>query len=303
MLGWIQTILIGLMKSVFGIDGSGGVPTAPTAALATNTTQIATTAFVLANPGTPSVVTVAGEAADATCFLVFVTAATGDLGVKTNASLAFDSTTGIVSFLSGIRATSAASGTIAQIIKGAASRSVALLNLQTSAGASLGNVGGCIFDDFADASTTHTDGTFDVLSTHTTVANTLAVNGDKIEFDATLVVVGHAISTDQVQVTFGGITIFDSTARNYAVGATINIRGRIIRATATTCRATVEFFPAGSATILGFEQITYTAEATLTGMTLTGTNILAIQVAATGTNSASGDVKLTMCSVDLIPAA
>lgn len=42
----------------------------------------------------PTTITVANEAADATCFPLFVTAATGDLGPKTNAALIFDSTTG-----------------------------------------------------------------------------------------------------------------------------------------------------------------------------------------------------------------
>lgn len=201
-----------------------------------------------------------------------------------------------------VRIAKPSASSISLIAKGTASRTVPLLQLQTSAGASLGNVGGCIFDDFADTATTHVDGTFDVLCTHTTVANTLAINGDKIEFDCTLKVVGHAISTDQIKVLFAGIEIFDSTALNFAVGATIRIVGQIMRASATTCRAIVSFLPAGSATILGFEQIIYTPEATLTGLTLTATNILLIKAAATGTNSASGDVTLVMNSVDVIPA-
>ena len=48
---------------------------------------LATTTYV------PTTITVANEAADATCFPLFVTAATGDLGPKTNAGLLFDSTT------------------------------------------------------------------------------------------------------------------------------------------------------------------------------------------------------------------
>lgn len=41
-------------------------------------------------------VTVANEATDTTCFPLFVTAATGDLGPKTNAGLAFNSNTGLL---------------------------------------------------------------------------------------------------------------------------------------------------------------------------------------------------------------
>lgn len=46
--------------------------------------------------GTATAVTVADEAADTTCFPLFVTAATGDLGPKTNAGLTFNSSTGLL---------------------------------------------------------------------------------------------------------------------------------------------------------------------------------------------------------------
>ena len=43
--------------------------------------------------GTPTAITVANEATDETCFPLFVTAATGDLGPKSNAGLTFNSAT------------------------------------------------------------------------------------------------------------------------------------------------------------------------------------------------------------------
>ena len=46
--------------------------------------------------GTATAVTVANEATDETCFPLFVTAATGDLGPKSNASLTFNSSTGVL---------------------------------------------------------------------------------------------------------------------------------------------------------------------------------------------------------------
>lgn len=55
--------------------------------------------------GTATLVTVANEASGSTCFLGFFTAATGDLGAKTNSNLAFDSSTGIVTFGSSIKFT------------------------------------------------------------------------------------------------------------------------------------------------------------------------------------------------------
>lgn len=48
--------------------------------------------------GVPTTITVADEAADTSCYLAFFTAATGDLGPKTNANLTFDSSTGIATF-------------------------------------------------------------------------------------------------------------------------------------------------------------------------------------------------------------
>lgn len=46
--------------------------------------------------GVPTTITVADEAADATSFIAFFTAATGDLGPKTNANLTFNASTGVL---------------------------------------------------------------------------------------------------------------------------------------------------------------------------------------------------------------
>ena len=44
--------------------------------------------------GTPTDITVADESSDTTCFPLFATAATGDLGPKTGSNLTFNSSTG-----------------------------------------------------------------------------------------------------------------------------------------------------------------------------------------------------------------
>jgi hypothetical protein len=46
--------------------------------------------------GVPTQITVANEASDTTCFPLFVTAATGDLGPKTNAGLSYNSSTSVL---------------------------------------------------------------------------------------------------------------------------------------------------------------------------------------------------------------
>ncbi len=70
-------------------------------------------ASITGNAGTSTVatnVTVADEATDTTCFLNFTTAATGNLGVKTNANMTFNSNTGVVTFASSVLTTTDING-------------------------------------------------------------------------------------------------------------------------------------------------------------------------------------------------
>lgn len=193
-------------------------------------------------------------------------------------------------------------GNIGWVFVGLVSRTQSILQLQTSAGASLGNVGGVIFDHFATVSTTHTDGTFDTIYSDTTVANTLAINGDKITFDYVLTLVTHTTNTAQIKLAFGGIGIFDSGAITIAATAGARLTGYIIRVTSTTCRAVVTLELFGSATLVGGSVQTYTSDGTLTGMTLTGTNILLLTAASAGTGAASGDISGVMGTIACMPS-
>lgn len=60
--------------------------------------------------GVPTTITVANEATDTTCFVAFFTAATGDLGPKTNANMTFNSNTGVVTFASSVLTTTDING-------------------------------------------------------------------------------------------------------------------------------------------------------------------------------------------------
>lgn len=82
--------------------GSTNVTLPTSGTLATTTTPAAT-------------ITVANEAADTTCFPVFVTAATGDLGPKSNASLTFNSSTGALGASSFSGAGTGLTGTAASL--------------------------------------------------------------------------------------------------------------------------------------------------------------------------------------------
>lgn len=68
------------------ISGNAATATAATSATSAASATVSTTS------------TIANEASDATCFFNFVTAATGDLPLKTNANAGFDSSTGIATF-------------------------------------------------------------------------------------------------------------------------------------------------------------------------------------------------------------
>lgn len=85
-----------------------------------------------------SSVTVANEATDTTCFPLFVTAATGDLGPKTNAGLTFNSNSGLLGATALSSASSlslgAASGTTGSIIFNGTTSGVVTLKVADVAG-------------------------------------------------------------------------------------------------------------------------------------------------------------------------
>lgn len=60
--------------------------------------------------GVPTTITVANEATDTSCFIAFFTAATGDLGPKTNVNMTFDSSTGIITLASSVLTTTDING-------------------------------------------------------------------------------------------------------------------------------------------------------------------------------------------------
>lgn len=60
--------------------------------------------------GTASAITVANEATDTSCYLLFATAATGDLGPKSNANLTFNSSTGVLTSASLVATTADING-------------------------------------------------------------------------------------------------------------------------------------------------------------------------------------------------
>ncbi len=170
------------------------------------------------------------------------------------------------------------------IVKGAASRTATLLQLQTSAGGLLGNVGGTIFTDYADGASTSTDGTFDTLYTHTTVANTFANNGDTLRGRVALTLIGSATATREIKLVFAGVTLLDTTALTDASNANVVIDYTIIRVSATVVRYAV------TVDAPGLSAVVPPSVGEVTGLTLTGTNILKVTGAAAGTGALAADI-------------
>lgn len=86
----------------------GNVTSIPHGNLVSYTSSAAGLVFVA--PTSALTVTVADEATDTSCFINFTTAATGDLGIKSNANLTFNSNTGVLTSASAVLTTADING-------------------------------------------------------------------------------------------------------------------------------------------------------------------------------------------------
>jgi len=86
----------------------GNVTSIPHGNLVSYTSSAAGLVFVA--PTSALTVTVANEATDTSCFINFTTAATGDLGIKSNANLTFNSNTGVLTSASAVLTTADING-------------------------------------------------------------------------------------------------------------------------------------------------------------------------------------------------
>jgi hypothetical protein len=93
------TTSLELLGVISDETGTGALVFATSPTLVTPLLGTPTSGTLTNCTGLPSIV-VANEATDTTCFLLFATAATGELGPKTNANLAFNSNTGVLSLTS-----------------------------------------------------------------------------------------------------------------------------------------------------------------------------------------------------------
>ncbi len=161
-------------------------------------------------------------------------------------------------------------------------------------------LGGTYFDHYADAGNTHTDGvTYDSLYSDTTAANTLATNGDKLKAEYAGIFVSSATATREIQVLFGGTVILDTGALTTSAADSWDINVLIIRESSTVVRCQATINVSTSTGTGGFTDTTYTR---ITGLTLTGTNILLIQAVSGGVGAAANDIVAKLGTVMYFPA-
>lgn len=161
---------------------------------------------------------------------------------------------------------------------------VAAHTLAVWAGASTdnANVGGVIFDNFADVSV---GGAETDIYSHTSAASILGANGEKLValYAGNFVTVGTELT--QLKVYFGGTAIWDSTGLAPATGTTSwTVNVTIIRVSSTVVRYAVQLTTSGAS---GF---VYNTVGELTGLTLSSTNILKITGTSSGVGSGVGDI-------------
>lgn len=153
-----------------------------------------------------------------------------------------------------------------------------------------------LFDHYTDVgngTTVETD-----LYTDTLVANQFLNNGDKVDAEYGGLFVSHATATRELKVYFAGTVILDTGALTTALTTpTWKINVFLIRVSATVIRYAVDLETNGLTTR------TYTNVGELTGLTLSGANILKITGQAGGVGAASNDIVAKLGNVRYRPAA
>lgn len=166
---------------------------------------------------------------------------------------------------------------------------------QGGTGATTQNFPSTLFNHFADAGNT-TTGETDLYS-DTTVAGQLSTNGDKLYAEYAGIFVSSATATRQLRAYFGGTLIFDSGALSISAGSdAFQIDVTIIRESSTVVRCSV------IATTAGASLNVYDNYTRVTGLTLSGTNILKITGQAAGVGAATNDIVAKLGFVQFIPA-
>lgn len=153
-----------------------------------------------------------------------------------------------------------------------------------------------LFNHFADqgnGTTVETD-----LYSDTIPAGQLAINGDKLSGMYGGIFVASATATREIKVYFGGSAIFDSGALSISAGSDAwAVYAEVIRDSSTSVRCIVTMSTTGAAINA------YCAYTSVTGLTLTNTQILKITGQAAAVGAASNDIVAKQSYVEFRGAA
>lgn len=170
-----------------------------------------------------------------------------------------------------------------------------LIRTATGTTSKMSTVGGKIKEYFTDAGNTTTTETD--LYSYTTEAGLLSTNGTNIQSEFGGIFVSSATATRQIRLYFGGTAIFDTGALTVSLSSQWTLYATIIRVSSTVIRYMVSMTTEGAALAA------YTSSGELTGLTLSGTNILKITGQAASTGAATNDIVAKLGSVYYWPAS
>ena len=210
--------------------------------------------------GVPTTITVADESSDTTCFPMFATAATGDLGPKSGSNLTFNSSSGMLTAtgftgpLTGLASTATALANARNIggtsFDGTANIAVALSATATAL-ANARTIGGTSFDGTANITPAN--------ATTAAVATTVTISDNESTNESNAILFSAGADTDGgdlgVEQDHSGMTYNPSTGKITATGFIGALTGNASGSAATVTTAA---------------QSAITSLGTLTGLSMTG---------------------------------
>ncbi len=170
-----------------------------------------------------------------------------------------------------------------------------VVSLKVGTSSSNGKAGGCIFNHYTDSGNSTTAETD--LYTNSLVANTFGTNGDKVTAEYGGTFVSSATATRQMKIYFAGTVILDTGALSISASASWGINVLIIRVSSTVVRYSVSLQTAGASLAV------YNAVGELTGLTLSGANVLKVTGQAAGVGAATNDIVAKLGMVSWLSAA
>ncbi len=129
------------------------------------------------------------------------------------------------------------------------------------------------------------------LVTSSIAGGTLATNGDVVTARYAGILVDSATATRQLRAYFAGSALFDSGALSVSVAGDWVMDVALIRVSATVVRYAL------SLTLTGASLGAYANVGELTGLTLSGANILKVTGQAGGVGAASNDIVAMLATV------